>query len=63
MPGSRRHQKPAPDAGNDGVAREEVSRQNRDVFAALTERWKVNLDGIQPEEKVFAELSGGTGSR
>jgi hypothetical protein len=41
------------------VAAQEVHGQQRDVFAALAERRQVNLDGIETEEQVLAEASGG----
>ena len=31
------------------------------VFAAFAQRWHVDLDGIQPEQQVFAKLTGSAG--
>src|SRR6266403_2452286 len=41
------------------IAVEKMVRQKVDVFAAVAQRRNVNLDGIQPEEKVLTEPPGG----
>src|SRR5258708_39754109 len=46
----------------EGIPREKTRRQRRDIFQALAQGRKVDLDRVQPEKKAFTEISGDTGS-
>src|SRR6266508_1777889 len=42
-----------------GMASQEMQRERRDVFGALTQRRQPDLDRIQAEEQVLSEAPGG----
>src|ERR1700733_14251406 len=43
-----------------GIAGEEVSGENRNIFAAITQRGKMNLYSVEAEEQILAKAARGT---